>query len=328
MSFQCVFWGRGCCTDSQVCVPGGDAPPPARCKLSGSCLSCEATVPLPRPQQEVEHRNNHSDSGQLPTSRVSSPLVTNTAPGLHWPRCSWGGGGVALHSLGATKGVRVPPHPSPSRSHTIPTSTQPRGNCWIPSLSPWAPWIRLPLPQGLELSPLRLKPPHHRDRGSAPSTRSPPLLPEAQGPCSSPSPRPRGVRAPPPEPSSPGDPGTGGVTPSWVPPSPRCALSLREESGGSLKPQHPGGSPARGSPQPGSSARPLDAVSFLLLRPRPRQRRRPFPLQLPVLCSPPRWSSWVLRGVESCPGSWWGSGLSLSRLPFSAKINTCTQSLR
>lgn len=32
LSFQLAFWGRGCCADSQVCAPGGDAPLPARCR--------------------------------------------------------------------------------------------------------------------------------------------------------------------------------------------------------------------------------------------------------------------------------------------------------
>ena len=62
-----------------VCL-GRDAPPPAGPKPSGSCLSCEASVPwqphLSWAQGETK-RNDNNGSGQVSSPGVSFPLVTD-----------------------------------------------------------------------------------------------------------------------------------------------------------------------------------------------------------------------------------------------------------
>ena len=104
LSFQLVFWGRGCCADSQVCVPEEMPPCPALgAGPSGSCLSCEASVPCPSPTP-TRHTVTPGGTTTLAVARSaaleSAPPVTTAAP-----RCSRG---ADLHSLGAPRGRSVP----------------------------------------------------------------------------------------------------------------------------------------------------------------------------------------------------------------------------
>ena len=86
--------GRGCCADSQVCVPGGDALPPGGCGLSGSSLPCEAPVPwwphLSRVHSDTR-RNNTTGGGQLSSPGVSSPSNYHSSQSAGaWMLWGWG----------------------------------------------------------------------------------------------------------------------------------------------------------------------------------------------------------------------------------------------
>ena len=112
LSYQLVFWGRGCCADSQVCAPGG-APSSHPCQVQGSVGAVYPVRPLfpggPALSQAQgdTRRDNNSGSGQLPSPGVSSPSNHHSLPvltglaGASWLSCALstsacpgGGGGV------------------------------------------------------------------------------------------------------------------------------------------------------------------------------------------------------------------------------------------
>ena len=82
LSFQLVFWGRGCCADSQVYAPGGAAPPPNGCRLSGSWLPHEDPVhwcPAPPGHRVTPGRTTALAAARSPGLEPAPPVTTRSS---------------------------------------------------------------------------------------------------------------------------------------------------------------------------------------------------------------------------------------------------------
>ena len=149
-----LLGGGACCADSQVCVPGGAAPPP--CQVQGSVGAVYPVRPLfPGGPNPPRHRVTPGGTATLVVASSpaleSAPAVTTTGPSPQGPGCS-GAGDADLHSLGVHVGRGVLSVLCLPGLRLSPGGVQDPGQC------PPAPWDLGPVP--LESRSWGPEPPH------------------------------------------------------------------------------------------------------------------------------------------------------------------------